>query len=89
MSVAQRRVALVTGSSRGLGAAIARRLAQDGLAVAINGRPGDTQAHEVARGIQDDGAIAAAFTGDVTDEQQVTELAAAIAAGVISSPEME
>ncbi len=82
MSVAQRRVALVTGSSRGLGAAIARRLAQDGLAVAINGRPGDAQAHEVARSIQDDGAIAAAFTGDVTDEQQVTELAAAIAAGL-------
>ena len=33
----QQRVSLVTGSSRGLGSAIARRLASDGLAVAVNG----------------------------------------------------
>ena len=72
------RVALVTGSSRGLGAVIARRLAQDGLAVAVNGRRGDEQAGEVARGIRDGGGIAGAFYADVTDEQQVSELAAAI-----------
>jgi 3-oxoacyl-[acyl-carrier protein] reductase len=69
---------LVTGSSRGLGAAIARRLAQDGLAVAVNGRRGDRQADDVARGIRDGGGTAEAFGADVTDEQQVAELAAAI-----------
>ncbi len=78
MPVAYGRVALVTGSSRGLGAAIARRLAHDGLAVAVNGRRGDRQAPEVARSIGDDGGVAEAFCADVTDQQQVAELVAAI-----------
>src|ERR1700728_3087547 len=43
MPVVHDGVALVTGSSRGLGAVIARRLARDGLAVAVNGRRGDGQ----------------------------------------------
>jgi 3-oxoacyl-[acyl-carrier protein] reductase len=74
----RRRVALVTGSSRGLGAVIARRLAADGLAVAVNGLAGDAQVQEVARSIRDDGGTVGAFAGDVTDEREVTELAAAI-----------
>jgi 3-oxoacyl-[acyl-carrier protein] reductase len=78
MPVAHGRVALVSGSSRGLGAAIARRLAQDGLAVAVNGRRGDGQAREVGRSIRADGGVAEAFGADVTDEQQVAELVAAI-----------
>jgi 3-oxoacyl-[acyl-carrier protein] reductase len=78
MAVAQGRVALVTGSSRGLGAAIARRLAQDGLAVAVNGRRGDELARDVSRSIREDGGVAEAFGADVTDQQQVAELVAAI-----------
>jgi hypothetical protein len=79
MPVADRRVALVTRSSRGLGAVIARRLARDGPAVAIIGRRGDRQALEVADSIGD-GGVAEVFGADVTDEQQVAELIAAITA---------
>jgi 3-oxoacyl-[acyl-carrier protein] reductase len=78
MASMQRRVALVTGSSRGLGAVIARRLARDGFAVAVNGRPGDEQVAAVGRGLRDEGFTAESFCADVTDEQQVAGLVAAI-----------
>src|ERR1700733_9206257 len=79
MTVAHGPVALVTGSSRGLGAVIARRLARDGFAVAVNGRPGDEQVAAIGRAICADGGAAAGFCADVTDEDQVAGLAAAIA----------
>jgi 3-oxoacyl-[acyl-carrier protein] reductase len=78
MAVTRGRVALVTGSSRGLGAVIARRLARDGLAVAVNGRPGDEQVAAVGRAIRDDGGTADGFYADVTDEDQVARLAATV-----------
>jgi 3-oxoacyl-[acyl-carrier protein] reductase len=72
------RVALVTGSSRGLGAVIARRLGRDGFAVAVNTLPGDEQAGEVAGSICAEGGTAEAFYADVTDERHVAGLIAAI-----------
>ena len=60
------RSALVTGSTRGLGLALARALAEAGARVAVNGRSPETAA-EVAASI--DGAVAAPF--DVTDEAAV------------------
>jgi 3-oxoacyl-[acyl-carrier protein] reductase len=69
-------VALVTGSSRGLGAGIALRLAADGLAIAVNDLHGDGD--EVASRIREEGGIAQAFTADVTDPQQVSELVRAV-----------
>ena len=78
MGLDEQRVALVTGSSRGLGAVIARRLARDGLAVAVNSRSGDAQLQEVARSIAADGGTAGAFAADVTDEHEVAGLIAAI-----------
>jgi 3-oxoacyl-[acyl-carrier protein] reductase len=57
---------------------IARRLAQDGFAVAVNGRPGDDRVADVSRGIGGDGGVAASFFADVTDEDQVAGLVAVI-----------
>jgi 3-oxoacyl-[acyl-carrier protein] reductase len=75
--MADRRVALVTGSSRGLGSAIAARLARDGFAVAVNGID-EERAEDVAATIRGTGGSAEAFVADVTDEAQVAELAAAV-----------
>jgi 3-oxoacyl-[acyl-carrier protein] reductase len=73
------RVALVTGSSRGLGRFIAERLARDGLAVAVNGLRNESGAREVAKAIRDGGGVADAFAADVTDARQVADLVAAVA----------
>ena len=75
-------VALVTGSSRGLGTTIARRLARDGLAVAVNGFGAGAEAHAVADSIRGAGGVADAFVADVTDERQVADLVAAVAEGL-------
>ena len=75
---ARGRVALVTGSSRGLGAVIARRLAHEGFAVAVNGLPGDEQVAAVGAAIRADGGAAEGFCADVTDEGHVAGLITAI-----------
>ncbi|HEY2219494.1 MAG TPA: SDR family oxidoreductase [Gaiellaceae bacterium] len=69
------RSALVTGSTRGLGLAMARALAEAGARVVVNGRS-EEAATEVAASI--DGAVAAAF--DVTDESAVAAGVAALGA---------
>jgi 3-oxoacyl-[acyl-carrier protein] reductase len=79
-SRSETRVALVTGSSRGLGSTIAERLARDGLAVAVNDVHGGERAGEVAEPIRARGGLAEAFGADVTDESQVAALVDAVAA---------
>ncbi|HEX5955534.1 MAG TPA: 3-oxoacyl-ACP reductase FabG [Solirubrobacterales bacterium] len=59
--------ALVTGASRGIGAAIARRLSDAGWPVAINYRSDREGAERVAGEIDDRGATALAIQTDVTD----------------------
>jgi 3-oxoacyl-[acyl-carrier protein] reductase len=79
MSEASQRVAIVTGGARGIGAGTAKRLAADGLAVAVlDLKEGDSQATVDA--ITAAGGRALAVGADVSDTEQVTAAVAKVAA---------
>lgn len=63
--------ALVTGGSRGLGAAICKKLAQQDLGIIINYRANEQAAREVADHINADGGIAELLPFDVSSEESV------------------
>lgn len=67
MTHQHQRAAIVTGGSRGIGAAIARRLAQDGIAVAVNYASGRTAAEAVVADIEATGGRAIAVQADLAD----------------------
>ncbi|QRG85490.1 glucose 1-dehydrogenase [Vibrio diabolicus] len=68
------KVVIVTGASRGIGAATAKKLAEQGYAVCVNYRAQSEAAHQVVRDIQANGGKAIAVQADVSDEQQVLNL---------------
>ncbi|MCL2715381.1 MAG: SDR family oxidoreductase [Alphaproteobacteria bacterium] len=72
------RVALVTGGSRGIGAAIVRALAAAGAALAINCRHRMDAASELAAAIRDRGGRAVITPADVSDPQAVRAMIAGI-----------
>ena len=65
------KIALITGGSRGIGAAIAKRLAADGANVAITYTKGADAAASVAKEIEGDGGKAIAIQADAADAKAV------------------
>ncbi|MDP1538021.1 MAG: SDR family NAD(P)-dependent oxidoreductase [Burkholderiales bacterium] len=68
-----RKVALVTGASQGIGWSIAERLARDGMIVIVNGQRPDAAA-KAAETLVAKGAQAIALPADISDEQAVSRL---------------
>lgn len=69
-----KKVMVVTGASRGIGASIARHAGRAGYSVAINYREQADKAEEVVKAIEADGGEAKAFQADVSIEEDVVRL---------------
>lgn len=75
-------VALVTGGSRGIGAAICRTLAADGAAVAVNYRSSDAEAKDVVSQIEAAGGRAMAVQADVSNPVEAQTMTDQVRAGL-------
>lgn len=68
------KVAIVTGASRGIGRAIALRLANDGMAVVVNYVGNEAAAKEVVSLVNEQGGLAIAVQGDVAELADMQQL---------------
>ncbi len=74
MSTLEGKVALVTGSSRGIGREVALRLARDGATVAVNYHRSEDAARQLAGALEDLGASYLMMKGDVAVEADCVAL---------------
>jgi 3-oxoacyl-[acyl-carrier protein] reductase len=74
MSVDITKVAIVTGASRGIGSAIAKRLAGDGFAVVVNYAAGSAEAETLVKQIEEAGGKAISVQADVSDARAVERM---------------
>lgn len=74
------RIALVTGSSKGIGKGIALRLARDGARVVLNGRDEAALKGVASRIVDEGGALPLVITGDVSDPAVIEKIAETVAA---------
>lgn len=74
MKPLDQKVALVTGASRGIGRAIAQRLAEDGASVAVNYQIRADRAEQTVRGIVKAGGSAVAIGADVSRTEEIRRL---------------
>ena len=73
-----RKIALITGGSRGIGAACVRAFAEDGYAVAFLYNQSSSKAEALVRSLRAEGRDVAAFQCDVADAAQVKSVVAEI-----------
>lgn len=72
------RIALVTGSSHGIGAATAKLLARNGAAVGVNYHSSEDAARSVVQEIESEGGVAIAVQGDVHDPESVESMVSTV-----------